>query len=189
MLVRQQRTAQIVEETMVAAGRAWPKIQASPELNEYDADGLLTRLAPALAQRNDYFRNLQADYEINRSSPDRNRYFQKMFEIVMGVWLRGELEIEGVESWAAFNARVRGALKRMMSAEGSGRRVAVFTSGGVIGLSVQAALGAPEKAALEINWRVRNCSLTEFVFSRDRLSLDSFNVIPHLISPELRTYR
>jgi broad specificity phosphatase PhoE len=67
--------------------------------------------------------------------------------------------------------------------------VAVFTSGGVIGVTVQNVLNAPEPLALEINWRVRNCSMTEFIFSRDRLSLDSFNTIPHLDDPALRTYR
>ena len=67
--------------------------------------------------------------------------------------------------------------------------MAVFTSGGVIGLAVQNVLNAPERSALEINWRVRNCSLTEFTFSRDRISLDSFNAIPHLDDPALQTYR
>jgi hypothetical protein len=54
---------------------------------------------------------------------------------------------------------------------------------------VQNVLNAPERSALEINWRVRNCSLTEFTFSRDRVSLDSFNAIPHLDDPALQTYR
>jgi hypothetical protein len=36
---------------------------------------------------------------------------------------------------------------------------------------------------------VRNCSLTEFVFSGERISLDSFNAIPHLDDPALRTFR
>ena len=81
------------------------------------------------------------------------------------VWLGGEFEVEGVESWRSFQSRVRAAIKRITSAEGRGRRVAVFTSGRVIGLAVQNVLNAPERSALEINWRVRNCSLTEFTFS------------------------
>ena len=56
----------------------------------------------------------------------------------------------------------------------------VFTSGGVIGVAVQIALGTPDPSGLEINWRVRNSSLTEFLFSGERLSLDSFNTLPHL---------
>jgi hypothetical protein len=31
--------------------------------------------------------------------------------------------------------------------------------------------------------------MTEFTFARGRISLDSFNSIPHLDDPEMRTYR
>ena len=66
--------------------------------------------------------------------------------------------------------------------------MAVFTSGGVIGTAVRLALDAPDRMALEVNWRVRNCSLTEFVFTKDRFTLDSFNALPHLEDPALWTY-
>ena len=56
---------------------------------------------------------------------------------------------------------------------GQGRRVALFTSGGFIGCAAQWALAAPDRTALELNWRIRNCSLTEFVFTRDRFTLDA----------------
>ena len=67
--------------------------------------------------------------------------------------------------------------------------VVLFTSGGPIGVLVQTALDAPEREFLEVNWRVRNCSISEFVFSAERLSLDSFNAIPHLSDAKLRTFR
>lgn len=188
-LVRQRRTAEIVGESFIAADLTWPEIQTSPELNEYDSNGILSRLVPAMAERDAKFRELFAAFEANKNSPERNRYFQKMFEAVTSVWLKGELEVEGVESWASFRSRVRGAVKRIIGDEGSGRNIAVFTSGGVIGLTVQTALDAADHQALEINWRVKNCSLTEFIFSRNRLSLDSFNAIPHLDDPSLRTFR
>jgi len=188
-LTRQRRTAEITSRCFAEAGLSWPEIQTTPELNEYDSVGITHRLIPALAERDANFRELHAAFERNKQAADRNRHFQKMFEAVTSVWLGGEMEIEGVESWRSFQSRVRGAIKRIIAAEGSGRRVVVFTSGGVIGLSVQSVLNAPERAALEINWRVRNCSLTEFIFSRERLSLDSFNAIPHLDDPALRTYR
>jgi broad specificity phosphatase PhoE len=188
-LTRQRRTAEIAGRCFVEAGLNWPELQTTPELNEYDSNGILNRLVPALSERDAEFHKLVAGLEQNKLTPERNRHFQKMFEVVTSVWLGGEFEVEGVESWRSFQSRVRGALKRIIAAEGSGRRVAVFTSGGVIGLSVQNVLNAPERAALEINWRVRNCSLTEFIFSRERLSLDSFNAIPHLDDPALRTYR
>lgn len=188
-LARQIRTAEIIAECFSADNQNWPHFQSLPQLNEYDAHGLLHRLVPALAERDVAFHQLMKDFHEHRQGTEHNRYFQKMFEAATACWLNGELEVEGVEPWAAFRDRVRATLKQIITKEGSGRRVAVFTSGGVIGLAVQTALQAPETQALEINWRVRNCSLTEFTFSRNRLSFDSFNSLPHLDDPTLITYR
>jgi broad specificity phosphatase PhoE len=188
-LRRQCHTADLVAERFAEAGRPWPARQTLPGLNEYDAHGLLNVLVPALAEREADFQALLTNFEQHRQSPERNRHFQKMFEAVTTRWLSGELENAEVEAWSAFRARVQNAFKHILAREGRGRRVAVFTSGGVIGLAVQTALQAPESKALEINWRIRNCSLTEFTFSRSRLSLDTFNTLPHLADPALCTYR
>ena len=110
------------------------------------------------------------------------------FAAETGLHLR-EGPFDGVEAFAAFRDRVERGLRRVMQGAGSGRRVALFTSGGVIGTSVRLALAAPDRMALEVNWRVRNCSLTEFVFTKDRFTLDSFNALPHLEDPALWTYR
>src|SRR5262249_6034478 len=115
--------------------------------------------------------------------------FQKMFEELMTRWVAGELHAPGVETWAAFRERVERGLRRIVRQPGSGRRVAAFTSGGFIGAAVQIALRAPDPAGLEVNWRVRNCSLTEFLFRGERLSLDTFNAIPHLEDPALWSFR
>ena len=84
--------------------------------------------------------------------------------------------------------RVSGAIGRLMEGP-PGRRVAVFTSGGPIGFAVKFALHAPARSFLDLNWRIRNCSVTEFVFDRERLTLDAFNGIAHLDGADLRTYR
>lgn len=188
-LVRQVRTAELVGHCVAEAGQFWPRLQSIPEFNEYDAGGITGKLIPALAERDETFRGLLAAFEANKHAPDRNRHFQKMFEAVTSAWLGGELEVQGVESWSAFRARVQSALQRILGAPGSGRSVAIFTSGGVIGATVQTVLDAPEPQALGINWRVKNCSLTEFTFGGGRISLDSFNTIPHLEDPALRTFR
>ena len=94
----------------------------------------------------------------------------------------------GAEPWTAFRARVLNGLRRIQEGP-SNRSVVLFTSGGPIGVLVQTALGAPDRSFLEVNWRVRNCSITEFVFSSGRLSLDSFNAIPHLSDERIRTFR
>jgi broad specificity phosphatase PhoE len=187
-LVRQQRTAEIVAEAYQAAGVAFPAIAVMQEFKEYDADGILTRLAPALAAGNPEFGKLVEQFEARRNEPDRNRHFQKMFESLMTIWLQGHIHLPEVESWLSFSSRVERGLKQIIEG-GSRRRVAVFTSGGPIGRAVQIAVDAAESSVLELNWRVRNCSITELIFNRDRLTLDWFNSIPHLDETELRTYR
>jgi broad specificity phosphatase PhoE len=188
-LVRQQQTAEIVGQCFIESGLSWPERIATSDLNEYDADGISRKLIPAFAERDEKFRSLLAEFEANRNSPDRNRYFQRMFEVVTQLWLSGELEVDGFETWVSFRTRVRRALKNIVSAKGSGRRVAVFTSGGVIGATVQTVLEAPEQQALHINWRVKNCSLTEFTFGSGRISLDMFNSLPHLDDSAMKTFR
>jgi len=189
LLVRQVRTAEIAGQQFTEAGKPWPELQSIPEFNEYDANGITGQLIPTLAERDHEFRALLLAYEQHKNTPDRNRHFQKMFEVVTANWLTGQLEVEGVESWAAFRARIRAGIKKIISAEGRGRRVAVFTSGGVIGTTVQTVLKAPEEQALQLNWRVKNCSLTEFTFGGGRISLDTFNSTTHLTEIALQTFR
>jgi broad specificity phosphatase PhoE len=180
-LVRQRSTAELARNDGV------PAAEILPELNEYDAESMLRRLAPILAGRDAEFAKLAAANQ--GDDLDRNRRFQKMFEALLARWVTGELEAPDVETWSSFRERVERGLRRVLRGEARGRRVVVFTSGGPIGVAVQVALGAPSRTALELNWRVRNSSLTEFLFSGDRLSLDSFNATPHLDDPALRTFR
>jgi broad specificity phosphatase PhoE len=187
-LHRQTATEQIVARCFAEAGTPWPAAQALPGFNEYDAAGVLLHLVPTLAARDERFAQLATAFEAARQGPDRNRTFQRMFEVAMRVWLAGESTIDGVEPWPEFRARVRAALTQVIRGPAN-RRVAVFTSGGPIGLVVQHAMNAPDPLFLEVNWRIRNCSLTEAIFSGDRLTLDSFNGVPHLADRSLWTYR
>jgi len=135
--------------------------QTSDAFNEYDAYGILRALP---------------DYQ----RPTDNRHLQSMFDAAMPQWIAGTLVAPGVETFHAFHTRVISALRTILEADLGSRRVVVFTSGGPIGVAVQSVLGAPERMAIELNWRIRNCSLTEFLFTRGRVSLDQFNSTPHL---------
>jgi broad specificity phosphatase PhoE len=137
------------------------KYESSGGFNEYDAYGIL-RAAP------------------NYQRPTDNRALQQLFDTMMPQWIAGTLEAPGVESFQAFRDRVRAGFRAILEADRPSRRVAVFTSGGPIGVEVQSVLRAPDPMAIELNWRIRNCSLTEFLFTRGRVSLDQFNATPHL---------
>lgn len=156
--------------------------------NEYDADGLLHRMAPALADRDPAFAFLRNAFLEHRQAPDANRHFQRMFEYLTDRWLAGDPASAAVEPWADFQSRVRRAPQSIVDAKSGSRRVLVVTSGGPIATAVQTVLGAPDRTAIELNWRMRNCSISEFLFSQGRISLDLFNATPHLDASEV-TYR
>jgi broad specificity phosphatase PhoE len=185
---RQRHTAVIVGCGLTQGGRSWPEPLVLSELDEYDLGGILHTLAPHLAQHDHAFAELLARYRQEETGPDRERTFRRVFEALTRHWATTPISHDGVEGFPAFRDRVARGLRRVMENTGSGRRVALFTSGGFIGASVRLALDAPDRMALEVNWRVRNCSLTEFVFTQDRFTLDSFNALPHLEDPALWTY-
>lgn len=186
-LVRQRRTLELAAEAFDRAGRPFPTPVVDAAWNEYDAQGILGALLPELRGRDVEFERLVGEFEEAAARPDRNRYFQRMFEVLMAAWQRGDVAVDSVEPFARFYERVAGAF-RAMTGRGGRRSVVVFTSGGPIGVCVQAALEASPMSALRLNWRVKNASLTEFVFSEGRISLDCFNAVEHLPAP-LRTFR
>ncbi len=186
---RQIKTGEIVVDRYRKAGLTAPELVLLEEFDEYDADGIMKHLLPQLMEQDDRYRQLQLAFAASESSADKHKNFQKLFEAITAKWVRGEVLSPEVESFADFHARVRRGLGRATAGEGSGRRVAVFSSGGAISVSVQLAVKSPEHAVIEFNWRIRNCSLNGMVFSNDRFSLDTFNTIPHLDDPRLITYR
>jgi len=188
-LVRQRRTAETVGEVYAAAGMPWPTPQVRPEWNEYNVEAILRHLAPQVERASPRFARLMEAHRAHRDGPEQNRHFQRMLEALMQAWVDADVTHAEVEPWRAFRDRVQGALREILAQPGNGRRVAVFTSGGPIAASVQAALGMPDPNTLELNWRVRNGSMTELVFTAGRLTLDCFNAVPHLDAPRLRSWR
>lgn len=186
---RQRDTGRIVCEQYTEADLPIPELIELPEFDEYDADGIMTELMPQLIERDARFRQLHEAFTQSTSDAERRRNFQKRFEVITLAWVRGDLLSPNVESFRDFHARVQRGLQYIQRTSASGSRVAVFSSGGAISVTTQLATRAHEEMVLEFNWRVRNCALNEFVFSKDRLTLDSFNAIPHLDDPRLHTYR
>jgi broad specificity phosphatase PhoE len=183
-LVRHLQTERVVAECFRQAGEPWPAATQDPAWNEYDFSGVFTHLVPGDSR----LAALAEEFAQARGGPDENRKFHRVLKAAMTCWLDENCEVEGLEPWPSFRDRLSGAIRRLMAGP-SGRRVVVFTSGGPIGFSVHFALQAPPQSFLELNWRVRNGSVTEFIFDRDRFALDSFNAIPHLDDVDLRTFR
>ena len=187
---RHQQTAQLVGDEFRRAGLTWPEPVVLPELDEYDLAGLLGRLAPALARQDPAFERLVAAHRLSSEVVERTRTFQQMFEVLLSHWQTAPTSgVEGLEPWREFRARVARGLERMTAGSSGGRRAVAFTSGGYIGAATAGVLGAPDRTALKLSWRLRNASLTHLLFSPGRLTLDDFNTMPHLSDPAHWTFR
>lgn len=111
----------------------------------------------------------------------------RAFKAIIAKWSRDEWRIAGVERVHEFAARVQGALDRIVAECGSGGRVAVVTSGGVIGVAAGLVFGATAHHMIRASLVVKNASISElkvrtreFAWDPDKISLVSFNSVAHL---------
>jgi broad specificity phosphatase PhoE len=89
-----------------------------------------------------------------------------------------------MKSPAEFRAGVAAALQQVRE-QHADARVLIVSSGGPIATAVAQVLAAPAETLVEMNLRIRNSALTEFIVSPSRHALLSFNHLPHLDAPEL----
>ncbi|PRP91355.1 Histidine phosphatase superfamily [Enhygromyxa salina] len=108
----------------------------------------------------------------------RSRSWQLLYEAIMRRWLRAELELDGVETWAAFHHRVRAAFAEVR--ERARGEVAVFSSVGPTAVVLHEVLAVPPERAFEQAWRLYNTAITRVLYSGERLTLDGFNEVAHL---------
>ena len=106
---------------------------------------------------------------------------------VMRAWIEGRYPCRA-ESWAAFGQRVLGA-RASLAAYQRGDAVAIFTSATPIAIWVAAALGISDGHIMRLAGVMRNSAVTTMRLRDDELMLFSFNGVPHLNAPELRTFR
>jgi broad specificity phosphatase PhoE len=187
--VRHVQTARMVEEAYRKLGREFPEVAVMNEFDEYPAEGVLKLGLSQLLETSREVRDLHRTFELAQDPDERKRSFQQMFEAVIGLWVSGELVVDGVESWQDFCWRVdRGIAAIVNSIIPAGDSV-VFTSAGPIGVAMQRALHLSHADTLQLTWMSRNTSFTEFLSSGSRFTLSSFNAHPHLEDESLLTYR
>jgi broad specificity phosphatase PhoE len=187
--VRQVQTTRIVEEAYRRLGRESPEVTVMKEFDEYPAEAVLKLGLPRVLEKSQDVRDLHRAFECAEGIDERKGTFQKMFEAVIGMWVSGELVIDGAESWPDFCVRVdRGITTIVNSSTPAGDSV-VFTSGGPIGVAMRRALHLSHADALQLTWMSRNASFTEFLSSGERFTLSTFNAHPHLEDERLLTYR
>jgi broad specificity phosphatase PhoE len=187
--VRQRETARIVGEAYKSAGLPWPEPVVLAEFDEFQAEVVMERTLPQLIESDSDIRRMHQAFKNAQTRPEQFKTFQQIFEVVIGRWADGKLPLEGIEPWADFSTRVQRGLTKFPENGNRGQRIAIFSSGGPVGVAMQRALDLSTEATLKAAWMVRNCSYSEFLFSAGRFTLSSYNATPHFTDPEFLTHR
>jgi broad specificity phosphatase PhoE len=186
---RHLETGEIVGDVFRKAGIHWPQPVTLQELDEYAGIQAMRAFLPGLTESHEDIRALEAEFRQTVDQDEAFRIFDRLFQRVVRMWVDEQLHAPEIESWKRFRERIRCGIESIRSRTAKNGRIAVFTSGGVIGASVGEALDLAPQKTLEVSWTSRNASYTELLFSGGRFSLSSFNNHPHLEQPELLTYR
>ena len=136
------------------------------------------------------FARQQGDAVDHKKLIEDRSYYRTFLEKACAAWMAGELE--GAETWGRFQERANRAVDQIRSACGRGQTVLAVSSSGVIGAVLKQILGLDDARTIGLASMMANTSITTFLYDQERLSLESFNQIPHLISPKRRdlvTYR
>jgi len=136
-----------------------------PGLDEYDSAALIAAIRPDLLPGADTVQR-------------RSHYFRLLCS-AMAQWMAGSIQPEGMPSWAAFSDGVRQALEHIC-VNHAGQQVLLVSSGGPISTAVAQVMGSAPEVVIGLNMRLRNSAVTEFSFSGKRLTLKTFNTLPHL---------
>jgi len=187
--VRQKDTLAIVSGVYRTAGFPFPDPLVFQEFDEYRGQVVLDRGLPGLLEDDQVIRDLHAAFQSSTGSAERRATFQRLFEAIIGKWVREEICPPGVETWLEFCSRVNSGLTKCLSAGSRGERVAIFTSGGPIAVAMQRALQLSAESTLKVSWMSRNSSWSEFIYSGERFTLSSFNCHGHIDDAAMLTNR
>lgn len=164
-LLRQRETAALALASQ--SGDVPHHIDA--RFDEVRNDEQIRYLVPVVAKANPSIQAL-VDKGL-KSSKD----YQKVIEAVFTHWTSPACDEPRIQSWADYSGSVAAALRDVMAAEGAGKTVGIFTSGGTIATIVSQVLGLSGEHAYKFYEPIFNCSVTQLFYSGDKVSLSYFN--------------
>jgi broad specificity phosphatase PhoE len=192
-LVRQEETAAEVSAAYFDAGASFPEIVPEPGWNEFDLTHVYRALAPRLCEEDPEFEReyrelvVQARAAAEQPEASVNRRWLPCDVKVVAAWIRGQHAYDG-ESWQAFRDRVIGCRPKLEPTEHD-ENIVVFTSATPIGIWTALSMEIHDERAMRLAGVLHNASCTVVRLHDGELRLHSFNAIPHLGEPGLRTYR
>ncbi|MGY4829961.1 histidine phosphatase family protein [Sphaerotilaceae bacterium SBD11-9] len=154
----------------IGEGMQWqPEALSWPGLNEYDSKAVVAAIHPEPLAK--------------PTTPEMVRHHFRLLREGLVAWMSGQVQPEGMPSYADFVAGITGALDHVR-ANLHGKNVLVVSSGGPISTIVGHVLGTSPETTIELNLRIRNSSVTELAFTPKRHMLVTYNTLPHLDHPD-----
>jgi len=185
-LKRQIQTATEFAPSYVEKGVFLPEPVLCEAFDEYDGFAVWRHHLPCVLAEFPHIKKEQENFRTD------NKAFQILFQHVTDRWISGKFDSAGCPAWADFKKRVTEGMQAIMRRHGSGKNIAVFTSGGTISVIMQMALGLSDQKTMDISWQIMNASITRIRYREDQISLSAFNEISHLEMtrmPEMLTWR
>ncbi len=181
-LLRHEQTLTAYLDNLTASGKKIPSVHKNEAFNEYDSENILKTLIPEMIREEPAF-----EAEATMMFSDKQS-FQMVYEKVMRKWINSENPTNNPgnkpkhkpKTWKTYSDRVRTGLNEVMAAEDTGKKIAVYTSGGPISVCIQKALNLSDEDTLQLTWQIMNASVTRLIYSGNRLALSGFNDVTHL---------
>jgi broad specificity phosphatase PhoE len=172
--LRHEQTLAPFLEALANSNKIIPLVHSTDAFNEYDSENILKTLIPEVIRKEPEFEKDAAAMLQSRQA------FQKVYEQIMRLWMKQEAPFRNLETWKTYSKRVHTGLQTIISSAGSGKKIALVTSGGPISVCVQKALCLSNENTLQLTWQIMNASVTRLIFSGNRLMLSGFNDVGHL---------
>lgn len=150
-----------------------------PGLNEYDFHNIVEV----------YSDNHADDPLLDRiqQDPTDTKSHHRLLRKALTLWAKGQLP-EVAETWIEFRARLQSAQQQIQSLADSRRRILAIGSGGSISAFVGTVLDIPDENIFDLNLQYRNTAISHFYLDSKKLSLSSFNGLPHLDTNEMAQF-
>ena len=190
---RQQQTASAVKSVYDQAGVCFPEIIVDDQWNEFDLTDIYRELGPKLSEVDEEFRlqydemRLEVKQNLGVSAAKVHRQWRPCDTKLVDAWISGTFVYSG-ETWKQFQERVRTCFQKIEQLSPRAN-VLVSTSATPTAVLTGLALGLDDTRIRQLAGVLYNSSATTLRLRDGRLQMFQFNAVPHLTTPELRTFR
>ena len=190
-LKRHHQTLSRVQEAYDKAGAPLPEPIEMKELEEHRGPEVLKRVLHLLNEEDEMIGKWDRERKANPDLFVKNGLL--IFDRAMELWATGALNHHHPSeflNWSEFRAQVKRGYQRILDEHRNGKSqtIGLFTSGGTISATMGYVLGIEEdKNIIRLNGIVQNTSISEVLFSGQRVTLKSFNEVGHL-PDDLKTF-